>query len=247
MHWRPHIVATSSMSERIGPGVGAVVRLRRGDERAVVRLDRLVGDDAGKDQLAAAARAPVVRLRVADRDLQVALGDGRQQPDGRAARRDADVRVRLGVPRLVLVERDAEPLEPGQVVAADLLLDVRLGHREDLAVRAREHRRLARPPRPRRARRAAASTRASAGTGCRSRSRPSSRTRAAPRSAAPRPAPRALRARPRSRRRPARARRGRSPRAGSRPGRRARATRGRPCSRRPRLRSSAGRATRTGS
>ena len=56
-------------------GVGAVVRLRRGDERAVVRLDRLVGDDAREDQLAAAARAPVVRLRLADRDLQVALGD----------------------------------------------------------------------------------------------------------------------------------------------------------------------------
>ena len=139
-------------------GIGAVVRLRRGHERAVVRFDRLVGDDARKDQLAAAARAPVVRLCVADRDLQVALGDRRQQPDGRAARRDADVRVRVGVARLVLVERDAEPLEPGQVLAADLLLDVRLGHREDLAVRAREHRRLARPPRPRRARRAEAST-----------------------------------------------------------------------------------------
>ena len=70
---RPHIVATSSMSERIGPAYGAVVRLRRRDEGAVVRLDRLVGDDAGQDQLAAAARAPVVRLRLADRDLDVAL------------------------------------------------------------------------------------------------------------------------------------------------------------------------------
>ena len=50
--------------------VGAVVRLRRGDEGAVVRLDRRVRDDAGQDQLAAAARAPVVRLRLADRDLQ---------------------------------------------------------------------------------------------------------------------------------------------------------------------------------
>ena len=53
-------------------GVGAVVRLRGGNEGAVVRLDRLVGDDTREDQLAAAARAPVVRLRLADRDLELA-------------------------------------------------------------------------------------------------------------------------------------------------------------------------------
>ena len=86
-------------------GVGAVVRLRRGDERAVVRLDRRVGDDAGQDQLAAAARAPVVRLRLADRDLQLGRRDLVVQPDGRAARRDADERVGVGVLRVVLVER----------------------------------------------------------------------------------------------------------------------------------------------
>ena len=42
------------------------------------------------------------------------------------------------------MERDVEPLQPRQVVRADLLLDVRLRHREDLAVRAREHCRFAR-------------------------------------------------------------------------------------------------------
>ena len=126
------------------PGVRAVVRLRRGDERAVVRLDRLVGDDAREDQLPAAARAPVVRLRLADRDLQVALGDRGHQPHRRAARGDADVRVGVGVPRVVLVERDPEPLHPVEVLAADLLLDVRLRHREDLPVRARDDGRLAR-------------------------------------------------------------------------------------------------------
>ena len=117
-------------------GVGAVVRLRRGDERAVVRLDRLVRDDAREDQLAAAPRAPVVRLRLADRDLQLRRRHLVQQPDGRAARRDADERVGVRVLRVVLAERPAVPLHPGEVLAADLLLHVRLGHREDLPVRA---------------------------------------------------------------------------------------------------------------
>ena len=63
-----------------GARVGAVVGLRRRDEGAVVRLDRLVGDDAGEDELAAAARAPVVRLRLPDRDLHVAGRDLGEQP-----------------------------------------------------------------------------------------------------------------------------------------------------------------------
>ena len=117
-------------------GIGAVVRLRRGDEGAVVRLDRRVRDDARQDQLAAAAGAPVVRLRLADRDLQVARRDLVVQPDGRAAGRDADERVGVGVLRVVLMERPAVRLHPRQVVAPDLLLHVRLGHREHLPVRA---------------------------------------------------------------------------------------------------------------
>ena len=116
--------------------VGAVVRLRRRNERAVVRLDRLVGDDAGQDQLAAAARAPVVRLRLADRELDLALRHLVVEPDRGAARRHADVRVCVGVAGLVLEERDAEPLHPSQVVAAELLLDVGLRHRKHLPVRA---------------------------------------------------------------------------------------------------------------
>ena len=82
------------MSERIGSRDRAVVRRRRRDERAVVRLDRLVRDDAREDQLAAAARAPVVRLRLADRDLDVALRDLVVQPDRCAPRGDADVACR---------------------------------------------------------------------------------------------------------------------------------------------------------
>ena len=73
----------------VGPhraAVGAVVRLRRGHECAVVRLDRLVGDHAREDQLAAAARAPVVRLCLADRDPECGGRDLVQQPDRRAAR-----------------------------------------------------------------------------------------------------------------------------------------------------------------
>jgi hypothetical protein len=117
------------------PGERSVVRLRRRDEVAVVRLDRLVRGDAGHDQLAAAAVAPVVRLGLADRDLHVAAGDLLVDPHGRPARRHADVRVGLGVARLVLEQRDAELLHPVEVLAPDLLLDVRFGQREDLAVR----------------------------------------------------------------------------------------------------------------
>ena len=124
------------MSERIGPRDRAVVRRRRRDEGAVVRLDRLVGDDAREDQLAAAARAPVVRLRLADRDLDVALRDLVVQPDRRAPRGDADVAVGVGVARVVLEERDPHPLHAREVLTADLHLRVGLGHREDLAVRA---------------------------------------------------------------------------------------------------------------
>ena len=124
-------------------GVRAVVRLRRGDEGAVIRLDRLVRADAREDELAAAAGAPVVRLGLADRDLHVARGDLVVQPYRRTARGDADVRVAVGVARVVLVKRDAEPLHPVEVLAAELLLDVRVGHREDLAVRADDDGRLA--------------------------------------------------------------------------------------------------------
>ena len=102
----------------------------------MVRLDRLVRDDAGQDQLPAAARAPVVRLCLADRQLDVAARDLAVEPDRRAARGDADVRVLVRVPRLVLEELDPQPLHAVEVLAAELLLDVRLGHREDLAVRA---------------------------------------------------------------------------------------------------------------
>ena len=125
------------------PGVRAVVRLWRRHERAVIRLDRLVGDDAGQDQLAAPAGAPVVRLGLADRDLQVARGDLLVQPDGRAAGRDADIGVQVRVTRVVLVEGDAEALHPREVLPAELLLDVRVRHREDLAVGADDDRRLA--------------------------------------------------------------------------------------------------------
>ena len=72
---------------------------------------------------------PIVILRSRFGDLVV-------QPDRRAARGDADVRVRLGVARLVLEERDAHALHAREVLLADLLLGVGLGHREDLAVRA---------------------------------------------------------------------------------------------------------------
>ena len=129
---RRHLVDVGAHRAR----VGAVVRLRRGDEGAVVRLDRLVRDDARQDQLAAAARAPVVRLGLADRDLDVARARPRCAaiPACRARRRRRTCSV--GVARLVLEELDAEPLHPVEVLAAELLLDVRLGHREDLAVRA---------------------------------------------------------------------------------------------------------------
>ena len=148
-------------------GVRAVVRLRRRDERAVVRLDRLVGDDAGEDELAAAARAPVVRLRLADRDLHVAGGDLLVQPHRRAARGDADVLVVVGVARIVLVELDPEPLHPREVVLADLLVDVRVGHREDLPVRAHDHRGLPGGLERVEHGRVGAATAVSAGTGCR--------------------------------------------------------------------------------
>ena len=137
MQSSPHIVATSSMSERIGPRVGAVVRLRRGHEGAVVRLDRLVRDDAGEDQLAASAGAPVVRLRLADRDLEVTLRNLLVQPDRCAARRDTPTYVYTSAFLwVVLEERDAQALHAREVVLADLLLGVGLRHREDLAVRA---------------------------------------------------------------------------------------------------------------
>ena len=116
------------------------MRLRRRDERAVVRLDRLVRDDARQDQLPAAAGAPVVRLRLPDRQLDVAARDLLVQPHGRAARGDADVLVHLRVAGLVLEELDPHSLHPREVLAPDLLLDVRLGHREDLAVRADDDR-----------------------------------------------------------------------------------------------------------
>ena len=98
------------MSGAHWPNVRAVVCLRRGHERAVVRLDRLVRDDAGKDELAAAARSPVVRLRLPDRDLQIGGGHLVQEPDWRAARGHADVRVRVRVLRVVLRERPAVSL-----------------------------------------------------------------------------------------------------------------------------------------
>ena len=113
----------------------AVVRLRRRDEVAVVRLDRLVGGDAGHDQLAAAPVAPVVRLRLADRDLDVSTRHLVEDPDRRSARRDSDVGVRVRVAGLILEERDAELLHPVEVLSSNLLLDVRLRQREDLAVR----------------------------------------------------------------------------------------------------------------
>ena len=116
--------------------VRAVVRLRRRDEGAVVRLDRLVRDDPGQDQLAATARAPVVRLRLADRDLHLGGRDLVQQPHRRATRGDAHEHVGIGVLRIVLRERPAVPLHPGEVLGADLLLGVGLRHREDLPVRA---------------------------------------------------------------------------------------------------------------
>src|SRR5207253_9840995 len=49
------------------------------------------------DQLPAAAVAPVVCLRLADRDLHVALHDFAVHPDRRAARRDSEVRVDVRV------------------------------------------------------------------------------------------------------------------------------------------------------
>ena len=116
------------------------MRLGRGDEGAVVRLDRLVRDDAGKDQLPAAAGAPVVRLRLSDRQLDVAARDLLVQPHGRAARGNADVLVHLRVARLVLEELDPHPLHAGEVLGPDLLLDVRLRHGKDLAVRADDDR-----------------------------------------------------------------------------------------------------------
>ena len=167
-------------------GVGAVVRRRRRDEVAVVRLDRLVGDDARQDQLAAAARAPVVRLRLPDRDLHVAPRDFLVQPDRRAARGDADVRVGLGVPRLVLEERDPEPLHArrGWPSRASSRCRTPTSGRPCRSRRSRL-RLWCRPPRARRTRPAAASTAAWAGTGCRSRSRPTCRRRAARRTAGP--------------------------------------------------------------
>ena len=125
-------------------GKRAVVRLRRGDEVAVVRLDRLVGTDARHDQLPAAAVAPVVCLRLADRDLHVALHDFAVHPDRRAARRDSEVRVDVRVAGLVLVQRDPEPFHPVEVLAPDLHLDVGLGKGKDLAV-ARDHARISDP------------------------------------------------------------------------------------------------------
>ncbi len=50
--------------------------------------------------------------------------------------RDADEGVGIGVLRVVLVEGPAVRLHSGQVVPTELLFHVRLGHREDLAVRA---------------------------------------------------------------------------------------------------------------
>ena len=96
------------------PGVGAVVRLRRGDERAVVGLDRLVRDDARQDQLAASSCAPVVRLGLADRDLDLGARDLVVQPDRRPARRDADERVRVRVPRVVLVRTPSRSSPSGR-------------------------------------------------------------------------------------------------------------------------------------
>ncbi len=81
----------------------------------MVRLDRRVGDDARQDQLAAAARAPVVRLRLTDRDLQLARRNLGVEPDGGATRRDADERVGVGVLRVVLVEGPAVRLHPREV------------------------------------------------------------------------------------------------------------------------------------
>ena len=49
----------------------------------------------------------------------------------------------VGVPRVVLVERDPEPLHARQVLLPDLLRDVGVGHREDLPVRADDDGRFA--------------------------------------------------------------------------------------------------------
>ena len=82
--------------------------------------------------------APVVRLRLTDRDLQVARGDLLVEPDRRPAGRDADEGVGVRVLWVVLVEGPAVRLHAGEVGGADLLLHVRLGHGKDLAVRAHD-------------------------------------------------------------------------------------------------------------
>ena len=103
----------------------------------MVGLDGLVGAHAGQDELAAAAVAPVVRLRLPDGDPHVALRDLVVHPHRGAARGDALEGVELGVAGVVVLEEgDAEALHPVQVRAPELHLRVALRHREHLAVGA---------------------------------------------------------------------------------------------------------------
>ena len=119
-----------------GAGHGAVMGLGRHHEGAMVRFDGLVRDHARQDQLAAAARAPVVGLRLAHGKRHVRRRDFLVQPDRGPAggHPDEDVAVRLA--RLVLEEGDTEPLHAREVLPPELERDVAFGHREDLAVGA---------------------------------------------------------------------------------------------------------------
>ena len=113
-----------------------VMRVGRQHEGAVVRLDGLVRAHPRQDQLSPAAVAPVVRLRLPDRDPHVALRDLLVHPYRSAPRGDALERVQVGIARVVVLEeRNSEAPHPVEVLAPELHPGVALRHREDLPVR----------------------------------------------------------------------------------------------------------------